>query len=126
MTPVKDHEVCAVICKQVEGKKCAPPLYKVSIGLFVSEQDYKKSAKGGIVRGRECLAIAAILKLLYQQRSSTAALEHLSVLFICPPKGIVLSSPNIQSSKSVVLGLAPGNEARRQVAAVSKQEHGDS
>ena len=87
MTPVKDHEVCAVICKQVEGKKCAPPLYKVSIGLFVSEQDYKKSAKGGIVRGRECLAIAAILKLLYQQRSSTAALEHLSVLFICPPKG---------------------------------------
>ena len=49
------------------------------------EEDYKKSAKGGIIRGRECLAIATILNI--NKEALTAALEHLSVLFICPPKG---------------------------------------
>ena len=108
----------------MEGKKCSPPPNKVSIGLFILEQDYKKSAKGGIIRGRECLAIATILNI--NKEALTVALEYfhdLDIFLYYPsvlPK-VVLSSLNIQSSKSVVLGLAPGNEARRQVAAVSKQ-----
>ena len=38
----QDHQVCAEIRKQIEGKKSAPPPYKIPIGWFLLEQDIIK------------------------------------------------------------------------------------
>ena len=35
----QDHQVCALIRKQVQDKKCAPPPYKIPVGWFLLEQD---------------------------------------------------------------------------------------
>ena len=43
----QDHQVCAEIRKQIEGKKNAPPPYKIPIGWFLLEQDIIKASKGG-------------------------------------------------------------------------------
>jgi len=79
----------------MEGKKRAPPPNKVSIGLFILEQDYKKSAKGGIIRRRECLAIATILNI--NKEALTAALEYFHGLntFLYYSFVLLLSSLNI-------------------------------
>ena len=94
----QDHEVCALIRKQVEDKKCAPPPYKVPIGWFLLERDITKSAKGGVISRKECQAIADILNINAQALS--AALEYfddLNIFLYYPsvlPK-VVFSSPNV-------------------------------
>ena len=45
----EDHQVCALIHKQVQDKKCAPPPYKVPIGWFLLEQDIIKASSGGVI-----------------------------------------------------------------------------
>ena len=94
----QDHEVCALIRKQVEDKKCAPPPYKVPIGWFLLERDITKSAKGGVISRKDCQAIADILNIDAQALS--AALEYfddLNIFLYYPsvlPK-VVFSSPNV-------------------------------
>ena len=63
-TPAEqDHCVCALICKQVEDKKCAPPPYKIPIGWFLLEQDIIKASKGGVISKKQCLDIASVLNV---------------------------------------------------------------
>ena len=59
----QDHHVCAMIRKQIEDKKNAPPPYKIPIGWFLLEQDIIKASKRGVISKSECLGIAALLNI---------------------------------------------------------------
>ena len=98
----QDHEVFAMIREQVEDKKCAPPPYKIPIGWFLLEQDITKSAKGGVISRKECLAIAAILNI--NEEALSAALEYFHDLniFLYYPSvlpEVVFSSPQMLPDK---------------------------
>ena len=69
----QDHQVCAMICKQIEDKKYAPPPYKIPIGWFLLEQGIIKLSKGGVISRAECLGIAAVLGI--NAEALTAALK---------------------------------------------------
>ena len=74
-TPIEqDHQVCAMIRKQIEDKKNAPPPYKIPIGWFLLEQDIIKASKEGVISKSECLDIAALLKI--NAEALKAALEY--------------------------------------------------
>ena len=73
----QDHQVCPMIRKQIEDKKCAPPPYK--IGWFLLEQGIIKSPKGGVISRTECLGIAAVLGI--HAEALTAALEYFDEIF---------------------------------------------
>ena len=80
-TPIKqDHQVCAMIRKQIEEKKNAPPPYKIPIGWFLLEQDIIKASKGGVISKSECLGLAALLNI--NAEALTAALEYFDNLNI--------------------------------------------
>ena len=80
-TPVEqDHQVCEMIRKQVEDKKCAPPTYTIPIGWFLLEQDIINASKGGVISKSECLGIAAILNI--NAKALQAALEYFDDLNI--------------------------------------------
>ena len=80
-TPIKqDHQVCAMIRKQIEDKKNAPPPYKIPIGWFLLEQDIIKASKEGVISKSECLGIAALLKI--NAEALKAALEYFDDLNI--------------------------------------------
>ena len=93
-----DHQVCAMIRKQVEDEKCVPPPYKIPIGWFLLEQDIVKATKGGVISKLECLGIAAVLNI--DAESLKAALEYFDDLniFLYYPSvlpDIVFSNPQI-------------------------------
>ena len=97
-----DHKVFAMIREQVEDKTCAPPPYRVPIGWFLLEQDITKSAKGGVISRKECLAIAAILNI--NDKALTAALQYFHDLniFLYYPSvlpEVVFSSPQVLPDK---------------------------
>ena len=97
-----DHKVFAMIREQVEDKMCAPPPYRVPIGWFLLEQDITKSAKGGVISRKECLAIAAILNI--NEEALSAALEYFHDLniFLYYPSvlpEVVFSSPQMLPDK---------------------------
>ena len=75
----QDHQVCDMIRKQIENKKCAPP-HKIPIGWFLLEQDIIKLAKGGVISKKECLGIAALLNI--NAEALKAALEYFDNLNI--------------------------------------------
>ena len=80
-TPIEqDHQVCAMIRKQIEDKKNAPPPYKIPIGWFLLEQDIIKASKEGVISKSECLDIAALLKI--NAEALKAALEYFDDLNI--------------------------------------------
>ena len=76
----QDHEVCALIRKQVEDKKCAPPPYKIPIGWFLLEQDIIKASKGGVISKTQCISIASLLNI--DAEALTAALKYFDNLNI--------------------------------------------
>ena len=76
----QDHQVCAMIRKQIEDKKYAPPPYKIPIGWFLLEQGIIKSSKEGVISRTECLGIAAVLGI--NTEALTAALEYFDDLNI--------------------------------------------
>jgi len=97
-----DHEVFAMIRKLVEDKRRAPPPYKVPVGWFLLEQDITKSAKGGVISRKECLAIASILDI--DKEALNAALEYFDSLniFLYYPSvlpEVVFSSPQLLPDK---------------------------
>ena len=97
-----DHKVFAMIREQVEDKTGAPPPYRVPIGWFLLEQDITKSAKGGVISRKECLAIAAILNI--NDKALTAALQYFHDLniFLYYPSvlpEVVFSSPQVLPDK---------------------------
>jgi len=98
----QDHEVFAMIRKQVEDKKSAPPPYKVPVGWFLLEQDITKSANGGVISRKECLAIAGILNI--NEEALAAALQYFDNLNIflyyrsILPE-VVFSSPQVLPDK---------------------------
>ena len=97
-----DHKVFEMIREQVEDKTGAPPPYRVPIGWFLLEQDITKSAKGGVISRKECLAIAAILNI--NDKALTAALEYFHDLntFLYYPSvlpEVVFSSPQVLPDK---------------------------
>ena len=99
---VVDHKVFAMIREQVEDKTGAPPPYRVPIGWFLLEQDITKSAKGGVISRKECLAIAAILNI--NDKALTAALQYFHDLniFLYYPSvlpEVVFSSPQVLPDK---------------------------
>ena len=80
-TPAEqDHQVCALIRKQVEDKKCAPPPYKIPIGWFLLEQDIIKASNGGVISKKQCVGIASILNI--DAEALTAALKYFDDLNI--------------------------------------------
>ena len=80
-TPVaEDDQVCAIIRKHIEDKKCAPPSYKIPIGWFLLEQDVLNSATGGVISKTECLRIALTLNM--NAEALKAALEYFDNLNI--------------------------------------------
>ena len=80
-TPIEqDHQVCAMIRKQIEDKKNAPPPYKIPIGWFLLEQDIIKASKGGVISKSECLGLAALLNI--NGDALKAALEYFDDLNI--------------------------------------------
>jgi len=97
-----DDEVFAMIRKLVEDKRRAPPPYKVPVGWFLLEQDITKSAKGGVISKKECLAIASILNI--DKEALNAALEYFDSLniFLYYPSvlpEVVFSSPQVLPDK---------------------------
>ena len=76
----EDDQVCAMIRKQIEDKKNAPPPYKIPIGWFLLEQDIINAAKGGVISKTKCLGIAAILNI--NAETLKAALEYFDDLNI--------------------------------------------
>ena len=75
MTPEEqDHQVCAMMRKQIEDKKCAPPPYKIPIGWFLLQQNTIKASKDGVISRTACLGIAAALGINVE--ALTAALEY--------------------------------------------------
>ena len=98
----QDHQVCAMIRKQIEDKKCAPPPYKIPIGWFLLEQGIIKSSKEGVISRSECLGIAAVLGI--NAEALTAALEYFDELniFLHYPSvlsEIVFSEPQVLLDK---------------------------
>ena len=102
-TPAEeDHEVCALIRKQVEDKKCAPPPYKIPIGWFLLEQDIIKASSGGVISKKQCIGIASILNI--DAEALTAALKYFDDLniFLYYPSvlsDVVFSNPQILLNK---------------------------
>ena len=102
-TPFKqDHQVCALIRKQVQDKKYAPSPYKIPIGWFLLEQDIIKASKGGIISKTACLGIASILNI--DAEALTAALKYFDDLniFLYYPSvlpEVVFSDPQILLNK---------------------------
>ena len=76
----QDHQVCAMIRKQIEDKKCAPPPYKIPVGWFLLEQNIIKASKDGVISRTACLGIAAALGI--NAEALTAALEYFDDLNI--------------------------------------------
>ena len=76
----EDHQVCALIRKQVEDKMRAPPPYKIPIGWFLLEQDIIKGSKGGVISKKQCNSIASILNI--HAEALTAALKYFDDLNI--------------------------------------------
>ena len=98
----QDHQVCAVIRKQIEDKKSAPPPYKIPIGWFLLEQDIIKASNGGVISKSECLGIAALLNI--NGEALVAALEYFDDLniFLYYPSvlpELVFSNPQILLDK---------------------------
>ena len=102
-TPTEqDHQVCALIRKQVEDKKCAPPPYKIPIGWFLLEQDIIKASKGGVISKKQCISIASLLNI--DAEALTAALKYFDNLniFLYYPSvlsEVVFSDPQILLNK---------------------------
>ena len=102
-TPAEqDHQVCALIRKQVQDKKYAPPPYKIPIGWFLLEQDIIKTSKGGVISKTACLGIASILNI--DAEALTAALKYFDDLniFLYYPSvlpEVVFSDPQILLNK---------------------------
>ena len=102
-TPTEqDHQVCAMIRKVVEDKKCTPPHYKIPIGWFLLEQDIANAAKGGVISRKECHSIAGILGI--KEKALKAALEYFHDLniFLYYPSilpDVVFSNPQIPLDK---------------------------
>ena len=102
-TPTEqDHQVCALIRKQVEDKKCAPPPYKIPIGWFLLEQDIIKASKGGVISKKQCISIASLLNI--HAEPLTAALKYFDDLniFLYYPSvlsELVFSEPQILLNK---------------------------
>ena len=98
----QDYQVCALIRKQVQDKKCAPPPYKIPVGWFLLEQDIIKASKGGVISRKECLGIAKILDINLE--ALTVALEYfhdLNIFLYYPsilPK-VVFSNPQLLLDK---------------------------
>ena len=101
-TPAEqDHQVCALIRKQVEDKKRAPPPYKIPIGWFLLEQDIIKASKG-VISKKQCISIASILNI--NAEALTAALKYFDDLniFLYYPSvlpELVFSEPQILLNK---------------------------
>ena len=98
----QDHQVCALIRKQVEAKKYAPPPYKIPIGWFLLEQDIIKASEGGVIGKKECISIASILNI--DEVVLTAALKYFDALNIilyypCVLSEVVFSNPQILLNK---------------------------
>ena len=98
----QDHEVCALIRKQVQDKKYAPSPYKIPIGWFLLEQDIIKASKGGVISKTACLGIASILNI--DAEALTAALKYFDDLniFLYYPSvlpEVVFSDPQILLNK---------------------------
>ena len=98
----QDHQVCAMIRKQIEDKKCAPPPYKIPVGWFLLEQGIIKSSKRGVISRTECLGIAAVLGI--NAEALTAALEYFDDLniFLYYPSvlsEVVFSEPQVLLNK---------------------------
>ena len=102
-TPAEqDHQVCALIRKQVEDKKCAPPPYKIPIGWFLLEQDVIKASNGGAISKKECTGIASMLNI--DAEALTAALKYFNDLniFLYYPSvlpEVVFSEPQVLLDK---------------------------
>ena len=78
--------MCALIRKQVEDKKCAPPPFKIPIGWFLLEQDIIKASNGGVISKKQCIGIASILNI--DAEALSAALKYfdnLNILLYYPP-----------------------------------------
>ena len=98
----QDHQVCALIRKQVQDKKYAPSPYKIPIGWFLLEQDIIKASKGGVISKTACLGIASILNI--DTEALTAALKYFDDLniFLYYPSvlpEVVFSDPQILLNK---------------------------
>ena len=98
----QDHQVCALIRKQVEDKKCAPPPYKIPIGWFLLEQDIIKASKGGVISKTLCIGIASILNI--NAETLKVALEYFDDLniFLYYPSvlsEVVFADPQILLNK---------------------------
>ena len=98
----QDQEVCAMIRKHIEDKKCAPPPYKIPIGWFLLEQDITKASQGGVNSKKECLSIAAVLNI--NAEALQAALEYFDELniFLYYPSvlpDVVFSNPQVLLDK---------------------------
>jgi len=96
----QDHQVCALIRKQVE--KCAPPPYKIPIGWFLLEQDIIKASKGGVISKKQCISIASLLNI--REEALTAALKYFNDLniFLYYPSvlpEVVFSEPQVLLDK---------------------------
>ena len=100
-TPIEeDHQVCAMIRKQIE--KNTPPPYKIPIGWFLLEQDIIKASKGGVISKKQCTNIASILNI--DAEALTAALQYFDDLniFLYYPSvlpEVVFSNPQILLNK---------------------------
>ena len=98
----QDYQVCALIRKQVQDKKCAPPPYKIPVGWFLLEQDIIKASKGRVISRKECLGIAKILDINLE--ALTVALKYfhdLNIFLYYPsilPK-VVFSNPQLLLDK---------------------------
>ena len=97
----QDKEVCAMIRKHIEDKKCAPP-YKIPIGWFLLEQDIIKASPGGVISKKKCLRVAAVLNI--NAEALTAALEYFDDLniFLYYPSvlpEVVFSNPQVLLDK---------------------------
>ena len=97
----QDHQVCALIRKQVEDKKYAPSPYKIPIGWFLLEQDIIKASKG-VISKKQCIGIASVLNI--DAEALTAALKYFDDLniFLYYPSvlpEVVFSDPQILLSK---------------------------
>ena len=98
----QDHQVCALIRKQVQDKKYAPSPYKIPIGWFLLEQDIIKASKGGVISKKDCISIASILNI--DAKALTAALKYFDDLniFLYYPSvlsEVVFSDPQILLNK---------------------------
>ena len=102
----QDHQVCAMIRKQIEDKKYAPPPYKIPVGWFLLGQNIIKASKDGVISRTACLGIAAALGI--NAEALTAALEYFDDLniFLYYPSvlpEIIFSEPQVLLDKVMEL-----------------------